>query len=70
MSRHLQPSDDPDGDGRFRYAETQRVDVYRHLIKTIRSIQPGLQIGLCLERTSVFRALGMTSAIGECNCLL
>ena len=69
ISRDLQ-SPDVDGDRRARYAEDQRVDIYRHLIQTIRSIQPELQIGLCLEHTSVFEALGMTPAIGQCNCLL
>ena len=60
----------PGRDRRARYGESQRVDIYRHLIQTIRSIQPDLQIGLCLEHTSVFEALGMTRAIGQCNCLL
>ena len=70
ISRDLEPPDKQTGDGRCRYPEAQRVDVYRHLIQTIRSIQPDLQVGLCLEHASVFDALGMTAAIGQCNCLL
>lgn len=69
ISKHLQ-TPEADGDRRARYTDSQRVDIYRHLIQTIRSIQPNLQIGLCLEHTSVFEALGMTPAIGQCNCLL
>ena len=70
ISRGLEPAEKQNGDGRSRYAQTHRVEIYRHLIETIRSIQPDLQIGLCLEHTSVFEALGMTSSIGQCNCLL
>jgi spore photoproduct lyase len=69
ISKQLQPPQ-TDGDRRSRYAESQRVDIYRHLIETIRSIQPDLPIGLCLEQASVFETLGMTPAIGQCNCLL
>jgi len=69
ISKDLQPPQ-AGSDRRARYAEPQRVDIYRHLVDTIRSLQPDLQIGLCLEHTSVFEALGMTPAIGQCNCLL
>lgn len=70
ISRHLTPPDKQRGDGRSRYAQPQRIDIYRHLIQTIRNLQPNLQIGLCLEHVSVFESLNMTPAIGQCNCLL
>ena len=70
IARHLEHAAKQHGDGRWRYAEPQRADIYRHLIRTIRSIQPDLQIGLCLEHAAVFQTLGMTSALGKCNCLL
>jgi hypothetical protein len=68
ISRHLKPPNA--GDRRSRYAPSQRVEIYRHLVGIIRSMRPDLQIGLCLEQREVFEALGMTPAIGQCNCLL
>ncbi len=64
---------DPNGpspDGRLRYPEDLRIDLYRHMIRTIRSRAPGLQIGLCLEEKPAFQALGLEGAIGRCNCVL
>ena len=40
------------------------------MIVVIRSRAPDLDIGLCLEEEAVFRALGLTEAIGRCNCVL
>ena len=70
ISQNLQPPDPRKSDRRSRYAESQRIDIYRHLVDTIRSLNGDLQIGLCLEHASIFKALGMTPAIGQCNCLL
>jgi spore photoproduct lyase len=64
---------DPNGpspDGRLRYPAHLRTDLYRHMIGIIRSRAPDLDIGLCLEEETVFRALGLTEAIGRCNCVL
>lgn len=58
------------GDGRQRFSIDDRVDAYRRLIDAIRAHRPELPIGLCLEERAVFEALGMTSAIGCCNCVL
>jgi hypothetical protein len=44
--------------------------MYRHLLSAARIVAPELQIGLCLEEPPVFESLGMTSAIGRCNCVL
>ena len=57
-------------DGRHRYALAQRKDAYSRLVRVIRRRAPSLPIGLCLEEPVVFEALGMTSAIGRCNCVL
>ncbi len=65
-----QPLDSPSEDGRARYPEVLRVNIYRSLISTIRRIRPNLQIALCLEDQSVFEALDMTAAYGKCNCRL
>ena len=79
MDRRLGPSNvisnafDPRGpspDGRLRYPEHLRVQLYRHMIGTIREGAPDLDIGLCLEEERVFQALGLRKAIGRCNCVL
>jgi spore photoproduct lyase len=60
----------PSPDGRLRYPAHLRTSLYRHMIGVIRSRAPDLDIGLCLEEETVFRALGLTEAIGRCNCVL
>jgi len=60
----------PSPDGRLRYPAILRTDLYRLMIGTIRGCAPDLDIGLCLEVETVFRALGLTDAIGRCNCVL
>ena len=57
-------------DGRTRFPMNVRIGVYRNLIDTIRKLQPKLQIGLCMEEADTFKALGMESSIGCCNCIL
>lgn len=68
LSNQLERSKSPDG--RTRFPVQLRTNVYRHLIKTIKSINPNMQIGLCLEEKSIFYALNMDNAIGCCNCVL
>lgn len=60
----------PSPDGRLRYPAHLRTDLYRHIIGIIRSRAPNVDIGLCLEEEAVFRALGLTEAMGRCNCVL
>ena len=60
----------PSPDGRLRYPASLRVTLYRHMVGTIGGCAPDLEIGLCLEEEAVFQALGLTSAIGRCNCIL
>jgi spore photoproduct lyase len=72
-SNAISDSFDPNGpspDGRLRYPAHLRIDLYRHMIGIIRSRAPDLDVGLCLEEETVFRALGLTEAIGRCNCVL
>ena len=57
-------------DGRKRFPADLRTKVYRHLVSTIRTIDPDMEIGLCLEESAIFDALGMKNAIGCCNCVL
>jgi spore photoproduct lyase len=60
----------PSPDGRLRYPAILRTEFYRHMIGIIRACAPDLEIGLCLEERGVFEALGLTGAIGRCNCVL
>lgn len=57
-------------DGRNRYEPAQRIEIYRHLITSTRSLQNDLPISLCLEEPTVFEELGLTASAGRCNCVL
>jgi spore photoproduct lyase len=57
-------------DGRFRFPLRLRIEIYKHLINTIRKLQPELQISLCMEEYQTFKALNMEDTIGCCNCVL
>ena len=57
-------------DGRIRFPLELRLEVYRHIIDTIKRLKPQLDIGLCMEEQQVFEALNMENAIGCCNCML
>lgn len=68
ISNQLEKAKSPDG--RIRFPDQLRTDVYKHLIGYIRQQKPDLQIGLCLEEKTIFKALDMETAIGRCNCVL
>ena len=57
-------------DGRFRFPLRLRIEIYKHLINTIRKFQPELQVSLCMEEYPTFKALNMEGVIGRCNCVL
>jgi len=57
-------------DGRLRFPLKLRIEIYKHLIDTIRRFKPELQVSLCMEEYQTFKALNMESAIGYCNCVL
>jgi len=68
ISNLLEKAKSPDG--RIRFPDQLRTDVYKHLIGYIRQQKPDLQIGLCLEEKNIFKALGMEVSMGQCNCVL
>ncbi len=68
ISNKLEKAKSPDG--RIRFPDQLRVDVYKYLIGYIRQQRPDLQIGLCLEEKGIFKALDMERLIGRCNCVL
>lgn len=51
------------------YPIQQRIEIYRHIIDRIRELGSDLAPALCLEERVVFEALGITSNIGQCNCV-
>jgi len=57
-------------DGRVRFPLKLRIEVYRHLIDTIREFQAQLPISLCMEEYQTFKALNMEAAISCCNCVI
>jgi len=57
-------------DGRIRFRLDQRIHIYRHLMGIVQELRPDLPIALCLEERTAFEALGLTSAMGRCNCVL
>ena len=70
ISRMLDAHGETSPDGRSRYAEALRVEMYDHLIRTVRRHRADLNIGLCLEEPRIFTALGLTASVGRCNCVL
>ncbi len=57
-------------DGRMRFPRALREKAYRHLIQIIRQTSAQLEIGLCLEESSMFDSLGLGASFGRCNCVL
>jgi len=70
ISRLLDEHGETSPDGRSRYEEPLRVEMYDHLISCLRRRRPDLEVALCLEEPGVFEALGLAAAIGRCNCVL
>ncbi len=70
ISEAMRASSGRGGDGRSRYPLQLRIEVYRHIIDSIRDHAPDTEIGLCLEERRAFEALGMAGSIGRCNCVL
>ncbi len=58
------------GDGRRRYSPRFRIDMYRFLEDTVKSIRPDLPIGLCLEEKDIWQAVDPALEMGVCNCVL
>ena len=57
-------------DGRARFPQPLREQVYRSLLETIRHLRPQLEVGLCLEAPSMFDTLREQESEGRCNCVL
>lgn len=57
-------------DGRARFPQELREEVYRYLLRTIRQRDADVEIGLCLEEPFMFDSLDMSDSMGRCNCVL
>ena len=57
-------------DRRARFPHDMRQQIYESLIDSLREIRPTLEIGLCLEASSMLDALDMRDHFGQCNCVL
>jgi DNA repair photolyase len=57
-------------DGRSRFPLEMRDRGYRRLLSVIRKIDPELEVGLCLEESSMFDVLDLRASLGRCNCVL
>ena len=57
------------GDGRTRYSPELCIAMYDSIIAAARDVQPGLEIGLCLEDKSVWESIHRRWNLGRCNCI-
>ncbi|MBI4595998.1 MAG: hypothetical protein HY730_06420 [Candidatus Tectomicrobia bacterium] len=57
-------------DGRARYSESLRREIYSHVIQVARSLRPELEIALCLEDKELWQKTGVGNNLGRCNCIL
>jgi len=69
ISRHVAAGGESP-DGRARYAEGLRVEMYARLLRVAREARPDVELALCLEEPSVWRAVNLESRLGRCNCVL
>jgi spore photoproduct lyase len=58
------------GDGRARYSQALRQEIYSVIIKAVRHVCPELELALCLEERELWQNLGLEGNIGRCNCVL
>lgn len=70
ISQALSTGGERCADGRARYPQQLRVEMYGHIIRKIHQLKPELTIGLCLEEEPVFEALNLTANMGRCNCVV
>ncbi len=57
-------------DGKLRYSTKQRLDFYKLLINTIRSINRKVTISLCRETPEIWKSLNCHCEHEKCNCMI
>lgn len=58
------------GDGRARYPQLLRQEVYSAIVNAARRVCPEVELALCLEEHGLWQNLGLEGNIGRCNCVL
>ncbi|NIM05249.1 MAG: hypothetical protein GTO55_04065 [Armatimonadetes bacterium] len=67
ISRHIA---EIGADGRARYDRSLRVKMYTRLAHVAREVRPDIELAICLEDQSVWRAVNIEASLGRCNCNL
>lgn len=70
ISAHIEAISQRTGDGRARYPQTLRGEVYSLITETARRLQPELELALCLEEPELWQRTGLKERMGRCNCVL
>ncbi len=69
ISKNISNSNRAD-DGRYRYSIKLREEMYTFIIKAARDLKPDIEVALCLEEPELWKATGLKSSMGRCNCVL
>jgi DNA repair photolyase len=70
ISTHIEDTFQRVGDGRARYSQALRSEVYSFIIETARRLRPELELALCLEEPELWQRTGLEEHMGHCNCVL
>jgi spore photoproduct lyase len=70
ISSNIEDAPQRTGDGRARYSQALRKEVYSLIFKTARRLRPELELALCLEELELWRSIGLEGRVGYCNCVL
>ena len=57
-------------DGRTRYSNPLRLEVYTLIIQLGRKLRPALELALCLEDKELWQKTGLENNLNHCNCVL
>ncbi len=70
ISTHIEEVYRRPRDGRARYSQALRSEVYSLIIETVRRLRPELELALCLEEPELWHKTGLEEHMGHCNCVL
>jgi spore photoproduct lyase len=70
ISSHIEDISQRTGDGRARYSQALRREVYSFITEAVRRIRPDLELALCLEELELWQNTGLMERLEYCNCVL
>jgi spore photoproduct lyase len=70
VTTHISSDSHATEDGRARYTQTLRHDVYSVVIRAALGVRPDLEVALCLEQNALWQRTGLEGHVGRCNCVL